>query len=63
MERGFATLSVFFFFLQPARLGFHLYKSFLSMVTSILTTIVSFYLIFIHSFGLSVPLTKIRHIF
>ena len=28
MERGFATLSVFFFFLQPARLGFHLYKSF-----------------------------------
>ena len=62
MERRFATPLVFFF-LQPARLGFHLYKSSLSMVTSILTTIVSFYLIFIHRFGLSVPLAKIRHIF
>ena len=62
MERRFATPSVFFF-LQAARLGFHLYKSFLSIVTSILTTIVLFYLIFIHSFGLSVSLTKIRHIF
>lgn len=53
----------FFFFWQPARSGFHTYKFFLSMVTSNLTTIVPFYLIFIHSFDLGVPLTKIRHIF
>jgi len=51
-----------FFCNQPGQV-FTSTSFFFSMVTSILTTIVLFYLLFIHSFDLGVPLIKIRHIF